>query len=101
MTNQTYIRKIGRNRGVQRIWLEGKCVAAAGFRPGDHFNIVHVDGAMVLVKSDDGDRKISGKGEKGIIDMAGSTISKSFPESVQSVVVESLPEGAIKITVNE
>jgi DNA (cytosine-5)-methyltransferase 1 len=75
----TITRKIGQNRGKPRLWIEGAHLTAAGFKPGDMFafNIVGDTFAMVRcdapsLPSDKRPRKVSGKGEKPIMDISGA-----------------------------
>lgn len=71
------IRKIGTNRGKRRLWLQGAILEAAGFKPGDRFEVSHPKGFAGLVfvklapneKPEEGNkaRKVSGKGTLPIV----------------------------------
>jgi hypothetical protein len=69
MISQNYI--VRANRGKARIWLEGKRLDGAGFAVGARFTIDVVEGALVLRLDPSGTRKVSGKGERPIIDISG------------------------------
>lgn len=91
---ETAHHRIGLNRGKRRIWLEGKRVAASGFTPGTTFwqSTTPGQGTICLTLSQPlGDdwkaRKVSGKGDKPIIDMVGAAVSDVFPDYVETVAV--------------
>ena len=53
------IRKIGKNRGVSRLWIEGKSLASSGWSRGQRFDVV---------ANTDGKRKVAGTADRPIID---------------------------------
>lgn len=59
------------NRGKPRIWIEGKRLIYAGLSVGDQFDMVRALGQLVINKRASGARKVSGKGERPIIDLIG------------------------------
>lgn len=61
-----YIKKIGQNRGIPRVWLEGTQTERAGFKPGQKFDVVVQGHTIVLQANPDGSRVVSSKkaGEK-------------------------------------
>lgn len=65
MTDPTsyVIRSIGSNRGVPRIWLEGRVAATAGFEPHKRFRVLveREKTRLVLKLDDEGNRKVSQK----------------------------------------
>jgi len=61
--------KIGSNRGKARLWLEGQWLAEAGFTVGTRFTAEIKSAQITLRTSEDGERKVSGKGSKPIIDI--------------------------------
>ena len=68
--NKTYT--IGRNKGKTRLWLEGAILQAAGFKPGMRYHVDQTNaglGGLVLTLHPEGARKVSGKGDKPIIDI--------------------------------
>ncbi len=83
---------IRENRGRPRIWLEGNRLVEAGFNRGVRFDLVPLplrDGGMVLAQNEDGTgkRKVSGKGDRPIVDIVGSEIGKSKLRIGDDVVV--------------
>ena len=66
--------KIGANLGRPRIWLEGKRLTAAGIGRGDRFRTHKVDDGVNIAIDPDGRRKVSGKGDRPIIDIVGSDV---------------------------
>jgi len=87
---QTY--KIGSNQGRPRIWLEGKRLVEAGYERGVRFDVVPLplrDGGMVLAQNEDGTgkRKVSGKGDRPIIDIVGAEIVNSKLRVGDEVVI--------------
>ena len=54
------IRKIGKNRGVSRLWIEGKSLASSGWSRGQRFDVVWSADALVYVANTDGKRKVAG-----------------------------------------
>lgn len=70
--------KIGANRGAHRLWLEGSWLVGFGFVRGAEFNAIVEDGRLVirLGKSDKvRSRKVSGKGDRPIIDIVGEILT--------------------------
>ena len=63
-----YSRKIGRNRGKSRLWLEGACLADAGWKRGDRFAISFGAGRITITRETDGPRKVAGTDARPIID---------------------------------
>jgi len=66
--------KIGSNRGRPRIWLEGKRLTASGIGRGDRFITHNVDEGVTIQITPDGRRKVSGKGDRPIIDIVGADV---------------------------
>ena len=75
-----FITKIGTARQVpgSRVWLEGTRLVAAGFTVGLRYNLTEIDGQLILTLAVDGQRKVSGKGIKPIIDITGDLIRRVF-----------------------
>ena len=61
-------RKIGKNRGVSRLWIEGKSLASSGWSRGRRFDVVWSAGELVYVAKADGKRKVAGTADRPIID---------------------------------
>lgn len=85
MTN-TPTRKIGRNKGKPRLWLEGKILLDAGFTHGARYNIVHFPNGFDLVLNPDGKRKVSGKTERPVIDISATGLG-AIAHGVEVVTV--------------
>ncbi len=84
MTIQT--RKIGLNRGKNRIWLEGKILTYFGIEHGMRFDVVNSPNSLLILINPDGKRKIAGNKARPIIDMSAGTIDASeFVSRVVSV----------------
>tara|TARA_R110002124_G_scaffold170306_1_gene337828 strand:+ start:1650 stop:1976 length:327 start_codon:yes stop_codon:yes gene_type:complete len=80
------------NRGRPRIWLEGKRLAAAGFERGVRFDLTLGTkryGGLLLYLNEDGSgkRKVSGKGDRPIVDIVGAEIQRCGLQSGDDVVV--------------
>ena len=80
------------NRGRPRIWLEGKRLAAAGFERGVRFDLTLGTkryGGLLLELNEDGSgkRKVSGKGDRPIVDIVGAEIQRCGLQSGDDVVV--------------
>jgi len=66
---------VRQNRGAARVWLEGARLARAGFTPGVLFYIASSGpGHMFIEAHPEGPRKVSGKGHRPIIDLAGRSV---------------------------
>ncbi len=95
---KTVTRKIGSNRGRPRLWLEGKLLSDAGFKPGDRYDRTFGSGLTILLqKRSDGAYTVSGKGEKPIIDIAGADLIRAFSKlgvMPKSVSVKALERGS-------
>lgn len=94
MTTQHYT--VRANKGRARIWLEGKRLSSAGFAVGSRFNIEVIEGALVLRLDASGSRKVSGKGERPIIDISGGSCDPFV--TGDAVQVDYIAEYSIVIT---
>lgn len=99
---------IGTNHGkaVSRIWIEGKRLVEAGFTVGLKYTRTtgRTEDGMDYIKltlDREGNYKVSGKGDKPIIDTSGKVVRDVFPDSgddTSKQVVEVLyGEGVITI----
>ena len=94
-TMDTLRSKLGAARGIarSRIWIEGKRLTAVGFTVGSHFNAVldisdPVIPVMTLhLDNRSGERKVSGKGDKPIIDITGAWVRDHFGSFFSTVDV--------------
>ena len=80
------------NRGRPRIWLEGKRLAAAGFERGVRFDLTLGTkryGGLLLYLNEDGSgkRKVSGQGDRPIVDIVGAEIQRCGLQSGDDVVI--------------
>jgi hypothetical protein len=71
---QAFTRKIGKNRGRSRLWIEGAHLTAAGFAAGDKWQMEKNSTGFDIVRAADGSRKISGTADRPIIDIAGAAL---------------------------
>lgn len=67
-------RNVGQNRGKRRLWIEGKLLIEAGFTHGKRWDLVETTFGFKLIENPDGKRKVSGKPDRPIIDISGSTL---------------------------
>lgn len=95
----TFVTKLGAAKGVpkSRIWIEGKRLIDAGFTPGRYFakewattrNPANVMLRLTLLAEDDvvntAPCKVSGKGEKPIIDITGEVVKLAFGDYHEKV----------------
>ena len=72
--------KIGAARQTpgSRVWIEGNRLVTAGFTVGLRYDLLELDGQLILTLASDGSRKVSGKGDKPIIDITGDLIRRVF-----------------------
>ena len=80
------------NRGRPRIWLEGKRLVEAGYERGVRYTVIQLplrDGGMLLVQNEEGTgkRKVSGKGDRPIVDIVGAEIVNSKLRVGDEVVI--------------
>jgi len=90
-------RKIGKNRGKPRLWIEGKLLFEAGFKHGDRWDLVSTTSETLLItKFSEGERKISGSSTRPVIDISGSTLGDLGAEP--KVSLNYIPnEGLIRV----
>jgi hypothetical protein len=67
----TVTRNIGMNRGVARLWIEGKVLTQAGFHNGLRYTVIQGKNSLTLVLDKNGERKVAGMVDRPIIDMVG------------------------------
>ena len=75
-----FVTKIGaaRQQPHSRVWIEGTRVAQAGFAVGTHYTLTEKFNTLILTIDAQGKRKVSGKGDKPIIDVTGDLIRRVF-----------------------
>lgn len=71
---KTATRKIGRNRGKPRLWIEGKVLVEAGLTHGTAWELVPVNGGLLIQRSAAGKRKIAGKPDRPVVDIVGASL---------------------------
>jgi DNA (cytosine-5)-methyltransferase 1 len=80
-------RKAGLNKGVRRVWLEGKELADAGFVRHARYDVVFLQPAGIsLTLNPNGKRAVSGKQKADgswhpIIDITGAKVADSILDS--------------------
>jgi hypothetical protein len=94
---KTQLTIIGTNhgKGTSRIWLEGKRLVEAGFEVGTRYDrvcrtvarmkegvISPHQGEIDLTLNPKGKFKVSGKGEKPIIDISGGAVTETFADHI-------------------
>lgn len=77
-------RRIGKNRGKARIWIEGKALAAAGWSKGKRFEAAFEAGQITYTASDAGDRKVAGTESRPIIDTNTDKIREALGDATHA-----------------
>jgi len=103
---KTQLTIIGTNhgKGTSRIWLEGKRLVEAGFEVGTRYDRSISNVGIELNANPKGKFKVSGKGEKPIIDISGRAVTDTFAEHISAcspktpVVEVNYSKGEILIT---
>jgi hypothetical protein len=112
---KTQLTIIGTNhgKGTSRIWLEGKRLVEAGFEVGTRYDRLQTAKNLpnetllewiTLKANPKGKFKVSGKGDKPIIDISGGAVTDTFAEHISRsspktpVVEASYSDGKILIT---
>jgi hypothetical protein len=93
--NHHQLTKIGPAHGKphSKVWIEGKHLLAAGFKPGDRYDR-HESSNMLTIQltpNASGRYKVAGKGSKPILDISGAIIPRLFPPPASHVHVQFLP----------
>lgn len=87
--------KLGQNKGKPRLWLEGSWLASEGFHAKlTQFTCELTATAITLRADANGNRRVSGKGERPIIDITGDQLN-AFAFKPLSLVAD---KGTITIT---
>ena len=67
--------KVGFHRNSSRIWLDNESdLNSAGFNCTKHYKVEYQSGKIVLTIDNDGNRKVSGKKGKPVIDLCSKKI---------------------------
>ena len=83
------------NRGRPRVWIEGKRLTSAGFHRGQLFNVEVKPSNRVMLRfrlafaqeQTAGMRKVSGKGDRPIIDIVGTLLEQSGLKAGDDVAI--------------
>ncbi len=73
---EQFTRKIGRNRGKPRLWIEGKHLNAAGLAHGTLWTLEQTDSGLIIKADPNGKRRIAGRQDRPIIDIVGAGLGK-------------------------
>ena len=94
----TFTTVLGVNKKVpkSRIWIEGKRLVDAGFGVGQRYHRTAFENAIELTIHPDGAFKVSGKGDKPIIDITGKVVTERFKGDKVNVVFNA-ERGTIQI----
>ena len=75
------VQKIGSNRGVPRIWIEGQALLVMGWQPGERFDCEFHQGSITYTRSATGSRAIAGDAKRPIIDTNSARITESLGDA--------------------
>lgn len=82
---------INTNKGKPRLWIEGVKLAAAGFRRGLMYTLRETEDSILLLRDNDGKRKVSGRTRNNvdipIIDLSGKMLADKFGQNSRVKVV--------------
>lgn len=92
MKTTTIERKIGRNRGKARLWIEGAALADAGWKKGDAFSAEFFLDKLVYRKPGEENRKVAGTADRPIIDTNTDRLLEIGVEIGEKVSIEITPE---------
>ena len=79
-------RKVARNRGNARVWIEGKKLTQLGWSNGKRFNSVFNAANVPLTLSPSGERKVAGNPERPIIDINTAKLNSIIGNGTHYVV---------------
>ena len=85
--------KIGASKGQphSRVWIEGKRLLESGFTVGTRYQRTPGPGIVLRIHPQGG-YKVSGKGEKPVIDITGKIVAEKFPPPATHVLVTYMPK---------
>lgn len=94
--------RVGENRGLLRIFLDGMRLAATGVKPGDRFSIESGSRSIKMVFSDDGSHAVCKRSRNGrelpVIDVRGKQVEQAFKADDRVRVV--VKDGQIEVTLH-
>lgn len=73
-TTIIHVRKIGLNRGVPRLWLEGNILLEHGFTHRSGFDVEPSTNGLTITLNKDGKRHIAGSPDRPIIDICSKVL---------------------------
>lgn len=79
-----------------RVWIEGAKLCNAGFTPKQRYSYTVVKDMLVITLDPNGDKVVSGKGKRAIIDICNQTIGNAL--GLGSVVKVTYMAGIIMVT---
>ena len=85
--NKQITRKIGVNRGKNRIWIEGNSLTDFDWLKGVTYKKEVSTGLMVLEKTPKGQLKVAGGEGRPVLDLCGLYVNANF-EGFESVTIE-------------
>lgn len=91
-------RKIGRNRGNARLWIEGSCLENAGWNTGSTFERIDSPGTITLRRNPAGPRKVAGTPGRPIIDTNSNSLLSALGVALGETVSISITQESITIT---
>lgn len=97
----TVTRKIGRNRGAARLWLEGPCLAAHGWNKGTRFTARFAPGSLRYVIEKDATgpvRQVAGTAQRPIIDTNTDKLTATLGVKIGGTVTVVITAEAITVT---
>jgi DNA (cytosine-5)-methyltransferase 1 len=91
-------KKIGRNKGVPRLWFQGRRLSRCNLKPGSRIEIEYCEDQIRIFLSDSGNRVVSQKKEDPIIDINNARIDEVFQGASRIRAV--INPGEIVITIH-
>jgi DNA (cytosine-5)-methyltransferase 1 len=70
--------KLGANKGMPRVYIEGKYLDTAGFKPGDRYNIHYANGRVTIERFDEGKYTVSSKKDVPVIDINNPMLTEAL-----------------------
>ncbi len=91
-------RKICFNRGNLRLWIEGKFLIECGFNHGDRYDLIDLQsGRYVLLKTENGARRIAGNAERPIVDINSTKTLEKLGKAGDMLTLVSKEAGRITV----
>jgi hypothetical protein len=84
--------KIGNNRGLPRIWIEGQSLHSMGWAKGTPFRCEFHQSSITYTRTDHGPRAVAGDDKRPIIDTNNQKIHTSLGEDTKWISVHITPD---------